>query len=303
MNIPFNGMKAVATRVAGKSGLVLKQHSPTILTVAGVSGMIAASVIAVKQTYDHLDEALQDFESNKSTVKDVYEAGRIDDQKFKKAMVGAHLRHATNLAKIYGPAITLGAVSIVSICAAHNILHKRNIALAAAYKGLEQSYSEYRKRVIEHIGEEDERNLYMGVREEEQTDPETGKKIKVTTVNPANGYSGYAKVFDQHNKNWVPNAEYNRIFLRNAEQQCNDMLIARGHLFLNDVYDTLGIERTKAGSVVGWVIGRRGQKDGFVDFGLWDVTNEGARRFMNGEENAVWLDFNVDGVVYNLLDD
>lgn len=303
MNINLDGLKAVATRVTGKSGLVLKQHSPTILTVAGIAGLVTSGVIAVKQTYDHLDEAIADFDSNKTMVRSVHDAGKQDDATFKKAMVGAHLRFSTDLIKIYGPSVTLAAVSIVSIGAAHNILHKRNIALAAAYKGLEQSYSEYRRRVVETLGEEKERDLYMGLREEEQEDPETGKKIKVSTVNPVGGFSGYAKVFDQNNKNWVPNAEYNRIFLKNQEQYCNDKLIAQGHLMLNDVYDNLGMERTKAGAVVGWVVGRKGQKDGYVDFGLWDVTNEGARRFMNGEENAVWLDFNVDGVVYNLLDD
>lgn len=289
----------VAVRFAGRSGLVLKQHSPAILTVGGIAGMVAAGVIAVKQTHDHLDEVLAEFDSNKSIVKEQHEKGNLDESTYKKAMVGAHLRHVGNLTKVYGPSISLAAAGIVSICVGHNILHKRNIALAAAYKGLEQSFSEYRKRVVEEFGEDKDKEFKLGLREEDQTDPETGETKRVVTSNP-NTRSLYARVFDQHNKNWVPSAMHNRIFLKNQEQYCNDLLVSRGHLFLNDVYDALGMERTKPGSVVGWVVGRHGQKDGYVDFNLYDPKNA---LFLNGDENACLLDFNVDGVVYDKLDD
>lgn len=43
------------------------------------------------------------------------------------------------------------------------------------------------------------------------------------------------------------------MFLRRQQDYANEMLKARGHLFLNEVYDLLDIPRSKAGQVVGWV--------------------------------------------------
>jgi hypothetical protein len=76
------------------------------------------------------------------------------------------------------------------------------------------------------------------------------------------------------------------------------MLRVRGHVFLNEVYDALGIERTKAGSVVGWVMGEG--RANSIDFGLYDG-RERARAFVNGYERTIILDFNVDGVIYDLI--
>jgi hypothetical protein len=59
----------------------------------------------------------------------------------------------------------------------------------------------------------------------------------------------------------------------------------------------MGFERTSAGFVVGWVLDGNG--DGYIDFGLSEARSS---RFMNAEERSVILDFNVDGVVYDLID-
>jgi hypothetical protein len=86
----------------------------------------------------------------------------------------------------------------------------------------------------------------------------------------------------------------------------NDRLRAKGHLLLNDVYDSLGLPRTAAGCVVGWVKGGNGQTtagDGYVDFGLFDPETQEIRDFFRGDNGALWLDFNVDGEVYKLIGD
>ena len=70
-------------------------------------------------------------------------------------------------------------------------------------------------------------------------------------------------------------------------------------MFLNDVYKMLGMDPTTAGQIVGWVVGNR---DSFIDFGIYNPDNERARLFVNGGERSILLDFNVDGVIYKLLD-
>ena len=88
------------------------------------------------------------------------------------------------------------------------------------------------------------------------------------------------------------------MYLKAQQNSFNDLLRARGHVFLNEVYDGLGLERSQAGAVVGWVLG---DGDNYVDFGIFDGDKPRARDFVNGLEASILLDFNVDGVIYDLI--
>ena len=212
------------------------------------------------------------------------------------------------LVKVYLPAFTLGAVSIGCLLSSNNILRKRNAALGAAYATLDKSYKAYRNRVIERFGSEVEKEIRYNIRAEEiehTTIDEEGNEVvvkeEVKTMDP-NLYSDYAKFFDESNVNWNRNPEYNLMFLKSQQQYANDLLKSRGRLFLNEVYDMLGMERTKAGQVVGWVYDEENPiGDNFVDFGIYDMSKERVRAFVNGYEPNILLDFNVDGNVWDAM--
>ena len=88
----------------------------------------------------------------------------------------------------------------------------------------------------------------------------------------------------------------NLSFLKCQQKYANDLLVAHGYLFLNQVYEMLGIPKTKAGQVVGWIYDKKNpQHDNYVDFGIYDLHNERKRDFVNGYERSILLDFNVDG--------
>ena len=109
--------------------------------------------------------------------------------------------------------------------------------------------------------------------------------------------SDYARVFDEGCTGWTKDAGFNVMYLKAQQTYCNDMLRANGHLFLNDVYKTLGIPSSKAGQIVGWIYDEESPiSDNFVDFGLYDERNYD---FINGHTNVALLNFNVDG---NILD-
>ena len=92
------------------------------------------------------------------------------------------------------------------------------------------------------------------------------------------------------------------MFLRHQQNYANDILKNRGYLFLNEVYDMLGFPRTKYGQIVGWVYDEKNSNgDNFVDFGIYDKDNPEKRKFVNGYETAIWLDFNVDGNILDLI--
>ena len=88
------------------------------------------------------------------------------------------------------------------------------------------------------------------------------------------------------------------------QSEANDKLRDRGHLFLNEVYDMLGMQRSKAGNIVGWLYNPDDPDypgDGYVDFGIYDLYDETKRRFVNGYEKSILLDFNVDGNIWELM--
>ena len=214
------------------------------------------------------------------------------------------------LVKVYAPSVILGLLSITSILASNNIIRKRNMALAAAYAAIDSNFKDYRNRVVERFGKELDRELKYNIKpkeiEETIIDEEGNEVVVKKTVNNAevNLPSEYAKVFDEFSSCWTKDADYNLTFLRRIQDQANDKLRLRGHLFLNEVYDMLDIPRTKAGAIVGWIYDpNRENSDSYVDFGLYDnlINDESKRLFINGNERSVLLDFNVDGVIYDLL--
>lgn len=113
------------------------------------------------------------------------------------------------------------------------------------------------------------------------------------------GLSKYARVFDDTSMAWDRNAIINSAFLNCAENIANVWLQSRGYLFLNEVYDLLGMPRTKEGQVVGWVYNVENPVgDNYVDFGIEHERN--AKFFACVEPNAI-LDFNVDGNIFDMM--
>lgn len=302
------------TKSLNKVGFQLKKHSPEILMVVGIAGTVVSAVMACKATLkvnEVLDESKENIEKiHEATENQITEAGEeytIEDSK--KDLTLVYIQTGVKLVKMYAPAVALGALSITSILTSNNILRKRNIALAAAYATVDKSFKEYRNRVIERFSEAVDRELKYDIKptkiEEVIVDEETGKEKKVkktVDVIGIDGYSEYARFFDEGCDGWEKDSEYNLMYLRARQNYANDMLRSKGYLFLNDVYKMLGIQETRAGQVVGWIYDpERPNGDNFVDFGIYDGHKEAARNFVNGYERTILLDFNVDGPILDMM--
>lgn len=306
-----------------KVGFQLKKHSPEIFVVAGIVGIVASTVLACKATLK-VDKVLDETKEKMEKVHESAEKGctamgeDYSEEDKKKDTAIIYAQTGVKLAKLYAPAIAMGTLSITSILASNNILRKRNAALAAAYATVDKSFKEYRKRVVERFGKEIDRELKYNIKTEKVTetvtDEETGKEKKVKktafVVNPSD-ISGYARFFEKYtvdedgnsilNPHWEQNNEYNLMFLKAQESYANDLLKAKKRLFLNDVYEMLGLPRTKAGQVVGWVYNPENPNgDNYVDFGLY-ADNLNYSDFANGMDPAILLDFNVDGNIWDLM--
>lgn len=267
-------------RTLSRTALKLQKYSPQILTAVGIAGLVTAGVIAAKNTLK-LEATLETSKNRLEIVKEHPEATQQDLNR-------AYAKNIFELAKLYAVPVTLSAASIVSILVGHNILHKRNLALVAAYKGLEQAFAEYRKRVVEEYGEDVDEKFRYGIRDVTEVG-EDGKKVKTQTVNPPT--SDYIMEFGPDNDNWSGNHEHNLFYVTRGQQWFNDALQTKGHVFLQDVTRYLGLPDSKVGAVTGWVYDK-GTGDDYIDFGIKDLQES---------HGYILLDFNVDGLILDLI--
>lgn len=291
-------------------------HSPEILVITGVIGAIAGAVIACKSTLK-AEEIVKDAKEKRETIESVAkDRGRKDiysDEDHKRDIAILYCQTGIKLLKVYAPALIIEGLSIASILTGHDILRKRSAAIAAAYSALDKGYKEYRKRVSEAFGEDAERRIYKGLTLAEIDTPctdEEGREMtekKPAEIRNKRPVSQYARLFDELNsKQWDKHPGYNLAFIKNIQRKANDILKARekgGVLFLNEVYDWLGFERVYEGWDVGWIYDPANPNlHNFVDFGLYDKNkSDEIEAFLYGDEKSVWLDFNIDGLVRDVL--
>ena len=302
-----------ATRMFHRTGLKIKKHSPEILLTGGIIGVVASGVMACKATLK-VNEIIEPVKRDIDKINESAEHGATpagisyNEEDRKKDLALVYTQTGVKMAKLYGPSITLATVSIGLIVGSHHMLTKRNIALAAAYASVDRGFKEYRGRVIERFGKELDRELRYNLKTEEIEETvvdEEGNETVVTKpvqVYDPTAYSPYAIVYDDGNLGWEKDAELNKFFLLEKQEYANVMLQTRGHVFLNEVYDLLGAKRTKAGQEVGWVYDdKHPVGDNYIDFGIFDIHNPEKVRFVNGYERSIILDFNVDGVIKDLI--
>lgn len=299
-------------RTVNRVGFKLKKHSPEILVVTGIVGAVASAVMACKATTklsEIIDETkerldiIHNAEENPETMPCEY-----SEEDKRKDITIVYTHTALKIAKLYAPSVVLGTLSIGAILTSNNMLRKRNMALAAAYTAVDKSFKEYRSRVVDRFGEAMDRELKYNIRRErvEETIVDENGETKTVTkevevVDPDNiaGYSPYAKFYEDGCLGWSKDPELNLMFLRRQQDAANDRLRDKGFLFLNEVYDMLGIYRTKIGQQVGWIYDKDNEYK--VDFGIYNIHRPENRAFVNGYERTILLDFNVDGDILDMM--
>ncbi len=293
----------LATRLAGNSKLFWKKNGATVLTGVGVAGIPVAMFltgVATAKTIEAMPKIKVAIQQTEASAWESNKSGGERDAKHeravKKAVATMQVKMGLQVLKAYSPAIAVAGISMTCMVVSHGMMRKRETQLIGAFMALEGAFNVYRARVAEKIGEDQEMELYQrpGMKVVESDEGEACI-INFGDAQP----SIYGKFFDETCAGWSKNPEYNLMFLRNQQNWANDKLRAQGHLFLNEVYDTLGIPRTQAGQIVGWMANanEKGIGDGFVDFGIYQIADENNRAFVNGFEHTVGLDFNCDGVI------
>lgn len=306
-----NEMMTKMSRGLSRFGLKLKKCSPEILVVTGVVGVVASTVMACKATTKVNDI----LENHKETVEKIHKVSadpeykdEYSEEDAKKDLAITYTKTTMEFVKLYAPSVILGIASLTCIVSSNRIMHKRNAALAAAYAAVDKGLKNYRKNVIDRFGEDIDKELRFNVKprevEEIVTDEEGNETVVKSTANTVDPtqMSPYSICFDETCGGWSKSAEDNKFFLLKQQNWANERLKSQGHLFLNEVYEMLGAQITKAGQIVGWIYDENNPDlDNYVDFGIFELHDEQKRNFVNGLERSIWLDFNVDGNILDMI--
>ena len=299
-------------------GGFISANAPTILKVVGATTSVAAVAVAAYEGYGLVNELVQEnvdwtnaeaiYEEEGAVGVTMSDGEVVPETNIKKLRVAHYARYGILVAKrMFIPALLVGG-SIASWCGAISIITARmGAALETATvvaATIAAEYADYRANVVAISGEDKDFEYLHGYKKTDKVDIVAAKNVNDETdeaavavehIKKTGEYSQYARIFDEYNPRWSPCNSHNAFFLKTQQAYANTLLHLRGTLFLNDVYEILGFEKTKVGQVVGWT-----DKDGagFVDFGIYA---EGNKRFLEENEDSVILDFNVDGIVIDNL--
>lgn len=313
-----------ASQMLSKTTFKLKKASPTIMIVGAAIGGVTAAVLACKATIKAQDILNEHNTAVKTihTTKEQIEQGVIQldegesytEKDFKNDITTTYVQTGLKLAKVYAPAVTLGAVSLGCMFGSHHIMSKRNASLTAAYIALDKAFAEYKSRVSNRFGsrvqEELEHNIKAVELESKSTNEqgveETIKEYKDIAMQHT---SPYTCIFDETVDTWQPDNMMNRTYLFLMEQSANKRLRTQGHLFLNDVLASLGTHggvtlKTPEGQIVGWIYDPNDPtRQSHVDFGVTNYVegDEALNSFINGGERSVMLRFNCDGPIIDKI--
>lgn len=278
-----------------KIGVVVSRNKPMIMTVAGVCGVVGAGVLACKATIKAEGIKIE----TDAQIEAIKESGYSDEKEYKKSLYKTYLAAGRQYAKTYGPAILLGGASIWSILYGHNLLNKKLLLAAGSYKALTMDYDNYRHRVQERFGEDIARSITHDMKTEEITFMD-GKKEKTQTIEyvpeemGSNPTSDRSVFFDEASIYWSEDPEENKRFLMQLEKDAQREYDKHGYLFLNWIYKKLDVPETYVGAHCGWI---KGYGCDEIDFGIFDVYSAASRRFVNGLEPVILLNFNDIGYI------
>lgn len=295
--------KSTLTRFVSRAGTTLAKNYPTIALTAGVVGFAGTVGLAIHAT-NNSQYIIGNHKSDLHHTRERFKKQNdpYTPEQFKKDQIAIWTNTTKELSKKYAPTMALGVMSIAALISGQSVLANRLNTMTIAYEGTRTLLKAYRENVKKEVGEEKEFEIYTASAADGRE-----RLIETGVIDPdCAGYDfeGTTFWFDSSTSplNYKDSDMMNANFLRDVENAMNRRLQQRGHLFLNDVYEALGMEETPLGTQIGW-INLPGKVESYVDFGFDNKINETVKGRVKetADKHAYLLDLNVDGVIWNMI--
>lgn len=327
----FGEMLGNIKNFADRSGCQIKAHSPEILVVLGIGGVITAGIWACKATLkahevkERMQKSLEEIhnvENDKLFEKVYSKEDAIKDKARTFAKAGIEYTG------LYAGPVIVGCLSLLAILRSEKILSDRLSGAIAFGNGAVSGVLAYREKVAEKIGKEEEELLYNNVKVTKNTyiddserdqdgigkvKEEEKKSIKLADV----GRRVY--IIDRSCKVWDRNPDLTDVALNHALTYLNNLLVKRydlkrnkpGYLFLWEALECIGVPREEwpeEASIAGWLYFGGDDKLNKIDFGplyrlvgyevdeeeYW-ITDE------NRDDYVISVEPNVDGIIFDKI--
>lgn len=285
----------------------ISKHAPTILSVTASAGVIATGYLAWKAGTRFEDVEGRDWDRRKECLRN---ADTIPDEDVPKIERKNRILFILDTVRTVAPAAIVGAATITMIYFSNSISKKRLAAMGAAYATLQTAFDGYKRTMVEALGKESVDKILkpklpnVGKSAEEilsSDNKSDAANVSDAVVNSLKALSPYARIIAEESSTcWDPNEDYTSQNLTAVQLWANRRLERKGHLFLNEVFDQLGLSRTREGAVVGWL--KNGEGDNYVSFGDFDASiyRVPSDDYTRVDSNFI-VDFNVDGVIWDRI--
>lgn len=285
----------------------ISKHAPTILSVTASAGVIATGYLAWKAGTRFEDVEGRDWDRRKECLRN---ADTIPDEDVPKIERKNRILFILDTVRTVAPAAIVGAATITMIYFSNSISKKRLAAMGAAYATLQTAFDGYKRTMVEALGKESVEKILkpklpnVGKSAEEilsSDNKSDAVHVSDAVVNSLKALSPYARIIAEESSTcWDSNEDYTSQNLAAVQLWANRRLERKGHLFLNEVFDQLGLSRTREGAVVGWL--KNGEGDNYVSFGDFDASiyRVPSDDYTRVDSNFI-VDFNVDGVIWDKI--
>lgn len=285
----------------------ISKHAPTILSITASAGVIATGYLAWKAGTRFEDVEGRDWDRRKECLRN---ADTIPDEDVPKIERKNRILFILDTVRTVAPAAIVGAATITMIYFSNSISKKRLAAMGAAYATLQTAFDGYKRTMVEALGKESVDKILkpklpnVGKSAEEilsSDNKSDAANVSDAVVNSLKALSPYARIIAEESSTcWDPNEDYASQNLAAVQLWANRRLERKGHLFLNEVFDQLGLSRTREGAVVGWL--KNGEGDNYVSFGDFDASiyRVPSDDYTRVDSNFI-VDFNVDGVIWDKI--
>jgi len=285
----------------------ISKHAPTILSITASAGVIATGYLAWKAGTRFEDVEGRDWDRRKECLKN---ADIIPDEDVPKIERKNRILFILDTVRTVAPAAIVGAATITMIYFSNSISKKRLAAMGAAYATLQTAFDGYKRTMVEALGKESVEKILkpkipnVGKSAEEilsSDNKSDSANVSDAVVNSLKALSPYARIIAEESSTcWDPNEDYTSQNISAVQLWANRRLERKGHLFLNEVFDQLGLSRTREGAVVGWL--KNGEGDNYVSFGDFDASiyRVPSDDYTRVDSNFI-VDFNVDGVIWDRI--
>lgn len=285
----------------------ISKHAPTILSVTASAGVVVTGYLAWKAGTRFEDVEGRDWDRRKECLRN---ADIIPDEDVPKIERKNRILFILDTVRTVAPAAIVGAATITMIYFSNSISKKRLAAMGAAYATLQTAFDGYKRTMVEALGKESVEKILtpklpnVGKSAEEilsSDNKSDAANVSDAVVNSLKALSPYARIISEESStSWDPNEDYTSQNLAAVQLWANRRLERKGHLFLNEVFDQLGLSRTREGAVVGWL--KNGEGDNYVSFGDFDASiyRVPSDDYTRVDSNFI-VDFNVDGVIWDRI--